>query len=416
MLASLLLPLVFPVVSSQAGVHRWYAKVKKVQDGDTIYVDIAGDRSAKWVPIRNLGIQATEVHPRLECHAGPARSYLSRILPVGSKVRLSAVNANSTAGRDPQGRLRYWRYVDKWQRSTGTWVDVQAMLLLHGDAIWLVHQTERSRVGRYHRYMQRGLSQRIGIWDDDFCGAGPSAGANLRMWLHYEADGLDTRARNGEWMRIQNRSATDVSLAGWKLRNGAHTFYRGGTYYTFPAGTVVRAGATITVYFGSGNTNVAAGRFYLGVQATNYLPNVSDPSKGYPGKTLYLLDRQLDFRSIADYPCLVSCRAPAVEIATVQYRTTDEYVELRARPGVTTPVDLSGVEVTNDGWTKEIKPGTMLAPGERLRVWCDRGGSDNRLTQFWGSRSGTMLEDSGDTVVLRTAQSKVLDTYRWGRG
>jgi hypothetical protein len=81
------------------------------------------------------------------------------------------------------------------------------------------------------------------------------------------------------------------------------------------------------------------------------------------------------------------------------------------------------VVVENDGWTKEIAPGTVLNSGETLRVWCDKAGTDQKtggssgvLNQYWGARSGTMLSDAGDTINLRTATSHVLDVYKWGTG
>ena len=80
--------------------------------------------------------------------------------------------------------------------------------------------------------------------------------------------------------------------------------------------------------------------------------------------------------------------------------------------------------VENDGWTKEIAPGAVLNSGEILRVWCDKAGTDQKdsgsgstLNQYWGARSGTMLEDGGDTINLRTAGSHVLGhVYKWGNG
>jgi endonuclease YncB( thermonuclease family) len=415
-LVSLVLPLAFAVLPAQAATHYWYGRVTHVQDGDTIYVDIKGDGNHKAVPIRNSGIQATELHPTPECHAIPARTALRAILPVGKKVRLSAMHASSTAGRDPEGRMRYWRYVDKWVKKTHSWVDVQALLLRSGDVMWLAHLTEPRRIAAYHRYMQEGAAKHIGLWDNDLCGSGPEQTADLRMWLNYDANGDDATVKNGDWMRIQNRGATDVSLAGWKLRNASKSFDNGGNYYTLPAGSVVPAGQTITFYFGSGTTNPAAGRFYLGIQATQFLPNVTNPKTGYPGKSIYLLDPQYDFRFLADYPCLVSCAPlPPVEISHVQAKGT-EYVELQVKAGVNTPADLSGVVLENDGWTKEIAPGTVLQPGETLRVWCTRTGSDTRLEQFWGAASSSILADAGDTIVLRTAQSQVIDTFRYGHG
>jgi endonuclease YncB( thermonuclease family) len=419
------LPMVFVVAavpSQAAATHHWYGKVAKVQDGDTVYVKIKGDGLKRSVPIRNSGIQATEVHPKVECHGKAARHYLRGILPKGTKVRLSAAHKNSTAGVDGAGRVRYWRYIDKWVKSTHSWVDVQALLLRHGDVMWLAHKREGARIAAYHRYMQEGMAKHIGLWNNDHCGTGPAQSANLRMWLNYDANGNDKLVKNGEWMRIQNRGKSDVSIAGWKLRNASKTFDHGGNYYTLPKGSVVPAGKTITFFFGSGTTNPSAGRFYLGLRNTQYLGNVSNPRHGYPGKTIYLLDPQYDFRFVADYPCLVGCAAdPPVQISNVSPTSAnDEYVDLTVKSGYSS-ADLSGVVVENDGWTKEIAPGTILNSGETLRLWCDKAGTDQKssgsgstLNQYWGARSGTMLADSGDTVNLRTAQSHVLDTYTYG--
>jgi endonuclease YncB( thermonuclease family) len=420
---SLLLPLALVSTPAQAAaMHHWYGKVTKVQDGDTIYVDVKGDGTHRSVPIRNAGIQATEIVPKVECHAKGARQYFRSILKKGTKVRLSALHKNSTAGLDGAGRLRYWRYVDKWVPSTHRWVDVQAMLLRHGDVMWLAHKAEGARIGAYHRYMQEGMAKRTRLWDNNHCGNGPAQSANLRMWLNYDANGRDANVKNGEWMRVQNNGATDVSIAGWKLRNASKVFNHGGNYYTIPKGTVVWAGRTITFFLGSGTNNPGAGRIYLGMNSQ--LGNVQDPRKGYPGKTIYLLDPQYDFRFVADYPCMVGCAPdPPVHISHVQSTTSnDEYVDLQVTPG-SSPADLSGVVVENDGWTKEIAPGTVLNSGETLRVWCDKAGTDQKtggsggvLNQYWGARSGTMLSDAGDTINLRTATSHVLDVYKWGTG
>jgi hypothetical protein len=272
--------------------------------------------------------------------------------------------------------------------------------------------------------MQEGRAKHIGLWDNNHCGSGPAQSANLRMWLNYDANGNDKYVKNGDWMRIQNNGPTDVSLSGWKLRNASKTFDHGGNYYTLPKGSVVRAGKTITFFFGSGTSNPGAGRFYLGLKDTQYLANVSNPRHGYPGKTIYLLDPQYDFRFIADYPCLVGCATPpAVQISNVEPTTSNgEYIDLQVKPG-SSSADLSGVVVENDGWTKEIAPGTVLNSGETLRLWCDKSGTDQKdsgsgslVNQYWGARSGTMLEDGGDTINLRTAQSQVLDLYKWGNG
>jgi hypothetical protein len=156
--------------------------------------------------------------------------------------------------------------------------------------------------------------------------------------------------------------------------------------------------------------------YYLNKTQGAAFVNVSDPTQANPGKELYLLDPQLDFRGWSVYPCLYKCPAPTAHISTVHYTTSDEWVDVTLNAGITSPVDLSGVEVTNDGWTREIDPGTVLNPGETLRIYCERVGTDTRLAQYWHHTGGTMLEDVGDTVVLRTDRSVVWSTYSWGTG
>ena len=189
----------------------------------------------------------------------------------------------------------------------------------------------------------------------------------------------------------------------------------GTTYYTFPSYAHIPPGHTITIYPGTGTNSATAGRYYLGVTNGAFFPNVADPTLASPGKQMYLLDPQLDFRGWAVYPCLYSCPHPRAHIAIVHYTGTDESIDIVPDAGVTTPVDLSGVEVINDGWSREIDPGTLLYPGELMRIYCERPGTDNRKQQYW-HKTGTMLEDTGDTVVLRTDRSVVLTTYVWGHG
>ena len=109
------------------------------------------------------------------------------------------------------------------------------------------------------------------------------------MWAHYDAN-VESDP-NGEWLRIRNPAATSLSLAGWKLRDGGHTWYHGSTYYNFPTGAVIPAGGVVTIYPGSGSTSTAAGRYYLGLTTSvGFLPNNVDPAAGYPGKAMFLLD------------------------------------------------------------------------------------------------------------------------------
>jgi endonuclease YncB( thermonuclease family) len=401
-----------------ATLRYWTGTLTSVADGDTVYVDIAGDGTTTSVPVRMIGIQTTETHGSpvgggAECLALAAKRALASFLPVGTKVRLSAYSASSTKGTTRTGRTRLFRYVDRWNATSRTWQDAQLPLLERGLALWLRSPVETAHVARYHAAMQRAVARKAGLFGGSACGTGPAAGANLLLWLHYDVE--DESAANQEYLRIRNRGTRAVPLAGWRLRDGSHTFWRGTTYWKFPAGASVGAGRTVTVYFGPGTSSPSAGRYHLGIAARHYLPNDASTTANTAGRTIYLLDPDLDVRGLADYGCTVACRRPAVELAAVSYASAPERVDVRVAAGVATPQDLTGVVVTNDGRTKEIAPGTVLAPGETLTIPLQGAGPAGRLVQYW-PHSGPILENGGDTVVLRTAWGTVLDTYSWGSG
>lgn len=268
---------------------------------------------------------------------------------------------------------------------------------------------ETARIQRYAYEMQLAMADRVGLFNTNKCGGGPAAGARLPMWIHYDANGSGP---NREWMRIQNLSTFDVSLSGWRLRDQGHSWYNGSTYYTFPSYAVIRAGSYITVYPGGGVNNAAAGAYFLGVTNNDLFPSPDRPL-AYPGKAMYLLDPQLDFRGWAIYPCLFNCAKPPVHIATVKYQTVKDYIDITTDPGVTSPVDLSGVELEIQSWHKELMPGTVLNPGETLRVFTARAGVDFRRLQYWGTPQPAPSE-SAFSVTLRTARAVVLDTVYLG--
>jgi endonuclease YncB( thermonuclease family) len=415
----LVVPAVVPsaVSSASAGptTRYQYGTVTAISDGDTIYVDIAGDGKAVGVPIRNADLQATEMHGaggRPECGAQAARNLMARLTPVRSRVRLASWY-NTTSGKDPKGATRLERYVDAYNPATGKYdIDVQRRIIDAGLGIW-GNSAEDARVTSYHKATAAAMARRVGLFKPSFCGAGPAA--SVVSWIHYDADNEGT-VENAEYIRFQNTSAKNLSIAGWRLRDSTHSIYKGGMYYRFPAGSVIPAKGVVTVYPGRGTDDPARGRFFLQYTRKPVYPNVANTAVGYPGHTTYLQDPRYNIRAAADYPCLSGCRAPAVRISAVQYRGADEYVDI-TNPGATAAVNLSGVEVTNDGWSKEIRPGTVLGPGQTLRVHGNGHGSDTALVQYWNrGASGGMFEDSGDTVQLRTAGSKVFSSYRWGVG
>src|SRR5439155_26482429 len=128
--------------------------------------------------------------------------------------------------------------------------DVQLRMVQSGLAMAGADATENAHYQAYAVAMQKAMAERFGLFASNTCGAGPSTGAMLPMWIHYEADGPDGSVPNMEWMRIQNKSTFDVPLSGWHLRDSGHTWYHGTTYYTFPSYAHIPAGHTITIYPG----------------------------------------------------------------------------------------------------------------------------------------------------------------------
>jgi hypothetical protein len=72
----------------------------------------------------------------------------------------------------------------------------------------------------------------------------------------FDATGNDNTNRNGEWVRIKNFCSSAKLLSGWKIHDYGTTHT-----YTFRSGLKIGAGASITLYTGSG-TNTSTKRFW----------------------------------------------------------------------------------------------------------------------------------------------------------
>jgi hypothetical protein len=86
---------------------------------------------------------------------------------------------------------------------------------------------------------------------------GASAASCVRFSAtHFDATGNDNTNRNGEWVRIKNYCSSAKLLSGWKIHDHGTK-----NTYTFRSGLKIGAGATITLYTGSG-TNTSTKRFW----------------------------------------------------------------------------------------------------------------------------------------------------------
>ncbi|MBU7031724.1 MAG: lamin tail domain-containing protein [Theionarchaea archaeon] len=65
--------------------------------------------------------------------------------------------------------------------------------------------------------------------------------------IQYDAPGDDIDDPNQEWVKICNEGDTDIDLTGWTLENYI------GIFYEFPEGFILNAGASVTIYSGTGD-------------------------------------------------------------------------------------------------------------------------------------------------------------------
>jgi micrococcal nuclease len=301
-------------VSSGSGAITQYGTVVFVPDGDTIDVkidDVAADSGRDGTRIRFLATQATEMyeyHKDLtkatgECHAVDAAKRLKELLytsgGTGRRVRLTARDASSSnLGRQS-------RFVAT-QTSDGVWHDVGSVLVREGQVIPSYQKVEYTYNQAYRKLSQAAAAKGVGLWDTNFCGAGPSA--NLTVRVKWDADGDDSVNVNGEYVKITNKGSSTVKLAGWWVRDSATrkqaTVQATRRGYIFPSGAKVAAGSSVYVHVGKQPASPAARHFYYGLSAPIFENATAKPV--YLGDGAYLFDPQGDLRGWQQYPCVSS--------------------------------------------------------------------------------------------------------------
>src|SRR3954452_7578800 len=135
--------------------HLWTGKVTRVNDGDTMHVDIAGDgrgpRSIRLINIQAMEQSVYSKHPerrRGECHALEATARLEQLVKKGHRrVRLAAQNPASHAAR----RLRRSVAV----KIKGRWQDVGLKEMTEGHTLWMADTAEWAWNSRYDLAQQR---------------------------------------------------------------------------------------------------------------------------------------------------------------------------------------------------------------------------------------------------------------------
>ena len=280
-------PLVLTATPASASVDV-RGKVVFVADGDTFDVDIYGDGTSTPMRVRSIGINTMEQtvysHDLSkiagDCHATEATRRLHATI-YGKVVRLTS-RYTSRVG------ARYRRSVDVW--SNGAWRDVHWTMMREGHGLFLGNGVEYRKNRSYMRQAQYARSTGKNLWDPDYCGVGPAA--DLRVSVKYDAVGKDAQNLNGEYLRVTNRGATTVSLAGWHVRDG-------GPYnYNFPSWAKVAAGKTVYVHVGRGTSS--GSHFYWGRSAPVFDNPTGAPR--YSGDGGYLFDPKGNLRASHMWP------------------------------------------------------------------------------------------------------------------
>src|SRR4051812_43362297 len=222
--------------------HVWTGHVTSINDGDTFDVDIDGDHTKHAYHIRFIGIQAMELtvhseNPRKrrgQCHGLEATNFVvNEVRKAHRRVRLTAQHPT----KDHLGRL----FRSPQLRIGGHWVDLGELEMERGLTLWMHHEPSIDKL--YNGLEQQAALRGIGMFDTTHCGVGPDQDVPLKVWVMSDPFG-DERLDgfNTEWVRIQNLNPTKaISLARWWMRDSELR------RYTFPAGTVIPAGRTITL-------------------------------------------------------------------------------------------------------------------------------------------------------------------------
>lgn len=385
------------------GHLSWSGRVKEVVDGDTLWVTL--DSTGKSVQVRNAGIQAMEAG---QCHGGTATSAMTALAPVGSRVLLTARYASSTSTVDGVTRLLRFIYVLK----DGAWIDLQHTLLQRGEVLWYPIPPEFANSARYREALERARAAKLGMFSPTRA-CGTASQAVPQIWINYDGDGDENANVNSEYIRLYNQGATGVDLSGWWLRDGTQN------HKYIPKGTVLQPRRTLTLHVGKGTDSPSSGRLYWGWSAPRYQNTIDAPTGRRvvdpPGNAAYLFDPRGNVVTLTTYPCVTCGTHPLrgkVRLAVKPTGLDEKATVTNVSSG---SVDLSFQVLQSRGSVYEIRPGTVLSPGEVLTVGM-RTGTATRLVQYWGKQAEYNLPDAGGEMRLRSTRDVEVACVPWGSG
>ncbi len=386
------------------GCEVWTGKVRSVNDGDTMDVDVDRDGTSRTRRIRFAGVQAMEQtayaarHREGDCHAVEATERLERLVRRSRwRVRLAA--------EDPQSMSRNRALRTVAVRSGGRWRDVGTVLLREGLALWWASWAESAPNARYSLLVQQSIAAQRGLFDPDGCGAGPSPASPLQVVVNWDADGDDTANPSGEWVRIRNLDPVNaVPLGGWYLRDS------GLRRYTFPADAVIPAGSAVTLDVGRDGDDIATFRWNLRAPVFENASHDEDAM----GDGAYLFDPLGNIRATMVYPCRVACSDPLQGAVGISASPTGRRESVRLTNLTAGPVDLDGHVLKSAPQSYHFGPGSVLPPGGSLRIQVvGDPGADTALDKRWGFAK-PILRDAGDVAALLTYTDVTIACTAWG--
>lgn len=249
----------------------YQVEVVRVIDGDTFEVEFQDGHTED---IRLLGVDTPEVHVEnnpAEFEGIPTdqngkdwlrdwghkASEFARTQLAGKTITIKTDEQADRHGS--YGRLLVYAYADSGGKS------FNEQLIEQGYA--RMYESSFSKRTEFTSDEQHAQDNNVGLWNyeapadggnDD--GSGDSSGSQLAVaTIQADASGNDHENENGEYITLKNTGSSAVDLPGWSLKDTAdHT-------YDFPDGFTLDAGATVTIYTGSGSDS--ASKLYWGSDA-----------------------------------------------------------------------------------------------------------------------------------------------------
>lgn len=367
-------------------LKSWTAQVVRIVDGDTVEVTIGNDPEV--IVVRIAGLQTNEVFyydPRpSECYSAEATQRLTELLS-GKRVELLARSESSKSYGRP---IRHVLVGGK---------NVARTMLREGFGIPVAFNEEPDFEFENTNQALLAARDKIGVWDDDYCGVGPAQNAKIEMMTNYDAPGDDSENINGEYVQLRNRGTQTIGFNGWQIRDTALRRFE------IPSGYTLAPGGRLRIFVGQG-TNTSD-KIFLG-QTIPILGNVADG--------IFLYDSDFDIRAYDMWPCAETCPVPdPLSIEKVNYdapgddleNPNGEYIRLRNNGSKT---------IDFQDWMLEVPPiqltsvaSRKIAPGQSLTIYIGKG--TNTSSKMYLQQSAGILNNSQHLVVLYDPERAVVD-------